>query len=91
MTPFAAAVRDVVASLGPGEVMSYGEVAARAGRPGAARGVVAVLKAHDDLPWWRVVNARGRVHPGAVAEASARLRAEGVVVVGGVVVGAGVR
>ena len=36
---FETRVREVVAALGPGQVMSYGEVAVEAGHPGAARAV----------------------------------------------------
>src|SRR5581483_3583255 len=71
----------VIAGLGPGEVVSYGDVAAQAGYPGAARGVGSVL-AHtgpeDGLPWWRVIMATGRLAPGKEVEQARRLRAEGV-------------
>ena len=84
MTPFAAQVRAVVASLRPGEVVSYGEVAAQAGRPWAARGVGAALAASGGtLPWWRVVRADGRLAPGHESEQAQRLRAEGVTVESG--------
>ena len=67
-----------------GEVVSYGEVARRAGRPGAARAVGAFLAEHGgDLPWWRVVRANGSVAPHKPVEQARRLRAEGVEVVGG--------
>jgi methylated-DNA-protein-cysteine methyltransferase-like protein len=45
-------------------VLSYGAVAALAGSPRAARGVGAALSAASpelDLPWWRVINASGRI------------------------------
>ena len=82
MTEFADRVRDVVRRLPPGEVVTYGEVAALAGRPGAARGAGAVLAASgsDDLPWWRVVYASGRLAPGKEVAQARRLRREGVVV-----------
>jgi alkylated DNA nucleotide flippase Atl1 len=81
-TEFAERVRDVVRALPKGDVVTYGEVAALAGKPGAARGVGAVLAGSGDrgLPWWRVVNASGRLVPGHEAEHARRLRAEGVVV-----------
>jgi methylated-DNA-protein-cysteine methyltransferase-like protein len=72
----------VIASLAPGEVVSYGDVAHDAGRPGAARLVGHVCATVEGLPWWRVVNAAGRLAPGHEAEQAARLRAEGVVVEG---------
>jgi methylated-DNA-protein-cysteine methyltransferase related protein len=77
-------VVDVISALQPGEVVSYGDVAAQAGYPGAARGVGAVLSsssASDGLPWWRVVMASGRLAPGHEREQARRLRAEGVAVV----------
>lgn len=73
----------VLALLQPGEVVSYGEVAAQAGSPGAARAVGRVLAAHDGCPWWRVVSASGRLAPGLEREQTRRLHAEGVVVEGG--------
>lgn len=81
-TEFADRVRDVVAALPPGDVVTYGEVAALAGKPGAARGVGAVLAGSGErgLPWWRVVNASGRLVPGHEREHARRLRAEGVAV-----------
>lgn len=69
----------VVRSLPFGAVVTYGEVAAEAGRPGAARAVGRVLATVDaDLPWWRVVTATGRLVPGLEQEHAARLAAEGV-------------
>lgn len=79
-TPFEDAVAAVLAGLEPGEVVTYGEVAAEAGRPGAARAVGRFLATHDGQPWWRVVTASGRLVPGLEAEHARRLRAEGVAV-----------
>jgi methylated-DNA-protein-cysteine methyltransferase related protein len=80
---FRARVEAVVGSLRPGEIVSYGDVAAQAGFPGAARAVGAIL-AHpgpgSSLPWWRVVTASGRLVPGHEREHARRLRAEGVTV-----------
>lgn len=71
-------------SLQPGEVVTYGEVAEQAGFPGAARGVGGVLRdPSDDLPWWRVVAADGRIVCPSGSEQARRLVAEGVTVVGG--------
>ncbi|MTV24249.1 MGMT family protein [Nitriliruptoraceae bacterium ZYF776] len=75
----AEAVVRVVAATAPGEVLTYGEVAAEAGWPGAARAVGRVLRDHPGvLPWWRVVTATGRLVPGAEVEHARALRAEGV-------------
>lgn len=87
MAGFAAAVARVLGSLEQGDIITYGEVAAEAGHPGAARAVGRVLRDLTDVPWWRVVTARGRVCPHAVDEAARRLAEEGVRVVGGHVVG----
>jgi len=83
---FAAAVIVVLEALEPGEVMAYGEIAAEAGYPGAARAVGNLLRRTPGLPWWRVVNSAGRLIPGGEAEQAARLRAEGVMVHNGRVV-----
>jgi len=81
---FADAVAAVLDGLEPGEVMTYGEVAAEAGRPGAARAVGRLLsQSGGAFPWWRVVNASGRLVPGHEAEHERRLAAEGVLVVNG--------
>lgn len=72
-------ILDVIRSLAPGEVVSYGEIAADAGYPRQSRRVGNLLAGSDlDLPWWRVVNAAGRLVPGLEAEQAQRLRAEGV-------------
>lgn len=75
---------DVLLALGEGEVTTYGDVADVAGYPKRARFVGHVL-AHsaelpDELPWWRVVNAAGRLVPGHEAEQAQLLRGEGVTV-----------
>lgn len=51
----------VIQSIPKGKVMSYGQVAAAAGSPRAARQVGGILRASelDSLPWWRVINNAG--------------------------------
>lgn len=79
----ARAVDAVLRGLAPGDVVSYGEVAHEAGWPGRSRAVGRILAGSDGAyPWWRVVNATGRMAPGKEAEQARRLRAEGVEVVG---------
>lgn len=78
--PFATAVAAVLDGLVEGDVMTYGEVAAEAGHPGAARAVGTFLKHNEGHPWWRVVNATGRLAPGHEREQTRRLVAEGVTV-----------
>jgi alkylated DNA nucleotide flippase Atl1 len=76
-------VRRVIASVPPGDVVTYGEVAREAGFDGAARAVGTLLaREGSDLPWWRIVTTTGRLVPGNEVEHAARLRAEGVDVVG---------
>jgi methylated-DNA-protein-cysteine methyltransferase related protein len=82
--PFEVAADRVLRSLRPGEVVTYGEVAAEAGHPGAARAVGRLLATSGGAyPWWRVVTASGRLVPGNEAEHARRLREEGVAVDGG--------
>lgn len=89
LTPFERAVVDVLTSTGPGDVLSYGDVAAEAGYPGAARAVGNVLAHADglDLPWWRVVTASGRLIPHDPDHQARLLAAEGVTCRNGRVVG----
>src|SRR5438067_11494795 len=58
---FVEAVRAVVRDVGRGQVVSYGEVARRAGYPRAARAVGNVLANSLGLPWWRIVRANGEL------------------------------
>ena len=79
MTEFQQRVADVLWRLAPGDVITYGEVAAEAGYPGAARAVGRILaNSHGEYPWWRVVAAGGRLVPGNEMAQTKRLRAEGV-------------
>lgn len=89
LTDFEAAVVRVLLATGPGDVLAYGEVAAEAGYPGAARAVGNVLKRVDDLPWWRVVAASGRLIPHHPEEQARLLAAEGVATRAGRVIGQG--
>lgn len=80
---FTNAVIAVIEALEPGEVMAYGEIATEAGYPGAARAVGNLLRTVPGLPWWRVVNAAGRLAPGNEKEQAQLLRAEGVRILNG--------
>ncbi len=82
---FYGAVYALVRRIPPGRVMTYGQVALELGAPAAARAVgyaLAWLPAGTDVPWWRVVNARGGISlrgRGEAAELQRRLlEAEGV-------------
>lgn len=80
---FVQRVEAAVAALDVGEVVSYGEIAAQVGQPGAARAVGNVMAASEGLPWWRVVRADGSLATGKEGEQARRLSAEGVPVVEG--------
>ncbi|TMD24631.1 MAG: MGMT family protein [Chloroflexi bacterium] len=77
---FVEAVRAVVRDVGRGQVVSYGEVARRAGYPRAARAVGNVLANSLGLPWWRIVRANGELAAHGGEEQARRLRREGVAV-----------
>lgn len=77
---FSDRVHEAIAGLGPGEITTYGQVAAQAGHPGAARAVGRVLARSTGLPWWRVVTAAGRLVPGREDEHARLLTAEGVTI-----------
>lgn len=77
---FEVRVNAVLSRLQPGDVTTYGEVAAEAGKPAAARAVGRILATTPGhgWPWWRVVTATGRLVPGNETEHARLLRAEGV-------------
>lgn len=75
---------DVVATVPPGRVTTYGEVAVRAGsRSPRLAGFVLANLADEDTPWHRVLRSNGTPAPQLAAEQLARLRAEGVLAVDG--------
>jgi methylated-DNA-protein-cysteine methyltransferase-like protein len=80
---FTEAVIAVLERLQPGDLVTYGEVATEAGYPGAARAVGNLLRTVPGLPWWRVVNAAGRMAPGHEKKQAELLRAEGAMVKSG--------
>jgi len=87
--PFAEAVRKAVRDLRRGEVVSYGEVACRAGYPRAARAVGNVLAGSMGLPWWRVIRANGLLAAHSRQEQVRRLRREGIAIRDGRVLAVG--
>ncbi|HTP54835.1 MAG TPA: MGMT family protein [Thermoplasmata archaeon] len=56
-----ARLRAVIATVPRGKVVTYGQVAAAGGFPGAARLTVWALQGGGALPWHRVVAAGGRI------------------------------
>ncbi|NIA25848.1 MAG: 6-O-methylguanine DNA methyltransferase [Gammaproteobacteria bacterium] len=86
MSRFTDHVTEALQDLAPGEVVTYGELAAQAGHPGAARAVGNILSNSTGFPWWRVVTSTGRLIPRHEAEQTRKLEAEGVTVRDGRVV-----
>jgi len=83
MTPLQTSIVQAVESLAVGEVVSFGDVAAMAGKPGASRAAGAVLaNVGDVLPWWRVVYGDGRLPPCNPSLQAERLAEEGVLLSG---------
>jgi alkylated DNA nucleotide flippase Atl1 len=60
-----------------GTTRSYGEIALRAGKPGAPRAVVAALRVITDVPWWRVARKDGSFAPQVAYDQEQLLRQEG--------------
>ncbi|WP_424767663.1 MGMT family protein [Paenibacillus sp. sgz302251] len=64
MQPFTERVVRIIRDIPAGYVMTYGQIAALAGSPRGARQVVRILhslSAAHNLPWHRVVNAKGEI------------------------------
>jgi O-6-methylguanine DNA methyltransferase len=81
---FTARVLSVVRRIPPGRVATYGDVAAMAGRPRAARAVGNIMKGlgRTDVPAHRVIAAGGKLggYGGNESMKRALLVAEGIVV-----------
>jgi methylated-DNA-protein-cysteine methyltransferase-like protein len=56
-------VIEFIKKVPKGKVVSYGQVAAAAGSPRAARQVGGILRSigpiDGEIPWWRVINNKG--------------------------------
>ncbi|WP_319457507.1 MULTISPECIES: MGMT family protein [unclassified Mycobacterium] len=71
-------VRELVASIPPGRVSTYGDIADAAGLS-SPRIVAWVMRTDSsDLPWHRVIRASGKPAPHLATRQLERLRAEGV-------------
>ncbi len=86
---FKTKVFELVKQIPAGQVASYGQIAAMAGSPRAARQVgwmLATLETNEQkVPWWRVVNKQGylsiRGHDAFAKETQkSLLEAEGIIV-----------
>ena len=76
-------MRGVIRAIPPGEVMTYGEIAAEAGYPAAARAVGNYLRKTDEpMPWHRVVGTGDRIVSRCADEQARLLRDEGMIVQG---------
>ena len=78
MNPFYHRIYRVVKHIPKGRVATYGIVARLAGRPGAARTVgwaLSALPEENDVPWWRVINAAGRISLSALDHSAVLQRA----------------
>ena len=64
-------VVEVVQSIPAGRVMTYGDVARKAGTGARVVGRILHSGGHD-IPWWRVVNAEGRPFKDAAPDARAK-------------------
>jgi methylated-DNA-protein-cysteine methyltransferase-like protein len=63
-TTFHQRVIEIIKKIPEGKVATYGQIAAYAGSPQAARQVVRILHSSsrkENLPWHRVVNSEGRI------------------------------
>ena len=68
---------EIVATIPPGKVMTYGGVAAALGSPGA-RAVGGVMARYgSSVSWWRVINASGAPPHGLEQEALTHYWSEG--------------
>ena len=75
-----------IKKIPPGKVATYGQIAAMAGNPQAARQVVWILNSSwrkEKLPWHRIINSRGSISlkPGSGFEIQKTLLSkEGVII-----------
>jgi O-6-methylguanine DNA methyltransferase len=84
VTQFARRVLHILRRIPAGRVATYGDVAALAGRPGAARAVGNIMRIADEpgLPYYRVVASGGRLggYGGAPGLKASLLAAEGLTI-----------
>jgi len=77
LTDFQRHVVDAVEDLRPGELATYGELAADIGHPGAGQAVANVLRRAVGIPWWRVLPSDGRLYCSHAPVQGPLLEAEG--------------
>ncbi|MEM6998185.1 MAG: MGMT family protein [Patescibacteria group bacterium] len=83
MSSFRSEVEAIVAQIPMGRVVTYGQIAIMVGKPRAARQVGGAAHFGDpNLPWQRVVNARGGLasgYPGGRKAHRQHLEQEGII------------
>ena len=70
-------VLEIVRSIPPGRVMTYGDVAATLGSRGARAVGQIMARFGSDVPWWRVIRADGYPPRGHESRARSFYLAEG--------------
>jgi methylated-DNA-protein-cysteine methyltransferase-like protein len=78
----------IIREIPVGKVLTYGEIAFRAGSPKSARLVSNLLHSCSDkysLPWHRVINSQGKISLTGIAgeEQKQRLLSEGIRIIKG--------
>jgi len=64
VAPLSQKIINTVKKIPKGKVATYGQIAAMAGNPQAARQVVRILHTCSEkeaLPWFRVINSKGQI------------------------------
>ena len=64
LSPFTLTAVQLIKSIPPGKVATYGQIAFLAGDPYGARQVARILHSmsrKENLPWHRVINSRGTI------------------------------
>ena len=64
VAPLSRKIIDTIKKIPKGRVATYGQIAAKAGNPQAARQVVRILHIFwekEKLPWFRVINSQGKI------------------------------
>ena len=77
MSPFEETVLKIVRAIPSGRVMSYGQIALYAGKPGHAREAGAAMRSlgkQPNFPWWRVLNSAGEISIAGNPDADARMQ-----------------
>lgn len=84
MPTFKEKVLKIVSKIPKGSVLTYGQVAEKAGSPGAARAVGSIMKANFNtkIPCHRVIRSDGKAgeyNRGGSKEKTRKLRQEGAI------------